>query len=342
MNHLDQAAGGAEFVQLVKSVALSKGRHVDAIRHAEDSPRGTHRVASVLRAASSAGQLSDPSWAGALSDYRTIANGFLESLRNLSAFNRLLERDMRRVPPRTRIAATVLGATGSAVEENAPKPVSRLTLAGPQLELRKAVSIVVVSDDLMRSAEPGADAFIAAELRGSVATATDAAFVAGLAIGAPTFASSGNSAANILADIRTLLGAVRTGATSRLYLLVNSATAKLWSTVPTASGDIAFPDMAPGGGSIAGIPVIVTDGLAGSTALLIDASRIVAGSDTVVVDSAAHATLQLDDTPTDPPNATTVFQSLWQRNLVAWRSERFFGFEKVSTDSVAVLTGIGA
>lgn len=343
MSYLDQSAGGAEFVSLAKAVAIGRGRHVDTVAIAEQSARTTGRVVSVLRAASSAGTLEDPEWAGSLADYRAISSGFVESLRSVSAFDRLMERDLRRVPLRTRIASVTLGATGGVVGEGVPMPIQRLTLAGTQLEQRKATAIIVLADELMRSIEPGANAFLAAELRAGVGAATDADFVAGLIAGATSITSTGSDAATVREDFSALLAAVRTGAQSRLAFLMAADTAKVLATMPTSSGAMGFADMTPAGGAIGGVQVIVSDGIpddsSGARVLLVDASRVAAGSDVVTLDSAAHATIQLDDSPTAPDAATT-FTSLWQRNLLAVRASRYFGFEVTGTDSVAVLTGV--
>jgi hypothetical protein len=59
--------------------------------------------------------LQDPGWAGALVDYQVAVNGFVESLRSVSAFDSLLPA-MVRILMRTRASFTVIAATGTVVE----------------------------------------------------------------------------------------------------------------------------------------------------------------------------------------------------------------------------------
>ena len=136
-----------------------------------------------------------------------------------------------------------------------------------------------------------------------------------------------------------MLRAVSTDATSKLFLIVDSDTAKTWAIL---GGDsFAFPQMTPNGGMVAGIPVIVSDGFSAATMVLVDAHQIAAGSDTVTVDASLQADVQLDTAPNSPASASTVRLGLWQRDMTAIKVERFFGAERLRSTAVAVCSGVG-
>jgi hypothetical protein len=50
-----------------------------------------------------------------------------------------------------------------------------------------------------------------------------------------------------------------------------------------------------------------------------------------------EATLQMNDAPA-APDATTVFRSLWQDNLVGLRAERMINWQRARTAAVYYLT----
>ena len=48
----------------------------------------------------------------------------------------------------------------------------------------------------------------------------------------------------------------------------------------------------------------------------------------------------MDDSPDNPTTATTVLVSLWQRNLVGIRAERYVNWVKARPASVQYLSGV--
>ena len=90
----------------------------------------------------------------------------------------------------------------------------------------------------------------------------------------------------------------------------------------TNTGDEAFPDATWNGGSIAGIPVIVSDGVPSGSVVLVDASQVAGASETITLDSSEQASVQLDTSPDSPVSGSTNITSLWQMNLVGLKAER--------------------
>jgi HK97 family phage major capsid protein len=345
-----------QFINLARVVAMSRGDHYAAqalvhdhrvicgptIKSIIDS---NHRVYSFApdvvarqKAAVAAGTTADSGWALPLSEYITLANSFLESLKNWGAFDKMLPF-MRRVPFRTRIGAATSGASGTTVPQGQIKPISKLTLTGTQIDEQKAVATLVVTNELARFGDAVAGNLFATELSNAIAVETDETFVSVLTSGATSNGSSGSTAEHVLNDLRGMLSAISTNARSALFLLTTSAIAKVLSVLHANTGQQAFPTMGYNGGSIGGIQVVVSDGVPTSTMVLVDAQQIAAASETVQLSATNQADVALDTAPDSPIVAGTVMTSLWQNNMTGLKAERFFGVQKLTTTGVCVLTG---
>jgi hypothetical protein len=275
------------FCNAARVIAVSKGVQATANiicreHHLSPSVAGVfaaesvHDIAPDKKAAVAAGTSSG--WGSALSQYNLLADGFLESLRNFGAFDAMLPA-MRRVPFRTKVGLSTSIITGSIVTEGTAKPISALSLSGGQISENKAVAILVVTAELAKFGDAAAGNLFANELSNAVAVATDQKFIAILTTGAASFASAGTSATGAWADVRALLAAVTTTARSKLFLLTTSAIAKALAALHTSAGDAAFEDMTANGGTIAGITVVVSDGVPAGTMVMVDAQQVCAASE---------------------------------------------------------------
>ena len=298
-------------------------------------------VVTMVRSAVAAGDTAPGNWGALLGDYANASAAFLESLRPISVFDHLLGNGMRRVPLKTNIRVITGNVTGHGVNSSSVKPISSLSVDAEMLEPQKAIAMVIISDELARFATPGSEQLFNNELRKAAAAATDQVFLAGLAADETPTASAGSSAANVYTDLAALLAALDTGATSRLFFIIGAANAKKLMTKTTTSGDLAFPQMGPSGGSILpGVTALVSDQVAASTAMMIDATQLLAETGPIGLSMSRHTTLQFSDAPDFPPTALTGVINLWQFDLRALMAERFFGFAKVRANSVAVLSGV--
>jgi HK97 family phage major capsid protein len=324
-NEIETRAGSRDFVQLARCLMLSKGVLQQARQIAEQ--RGTSdRVEEILRKANP-GTLTDPTWAGNLSPYASVAAGFVDGLRHIGAFDAMLT-SMVRVPLRARIVMITTGATGNTVAEAAAKPQSELDLDELFLEPTKAVCDVVVSNEVLKSDSPDSFAFLQRALQDSVAAQTDSAFVSAISSGITPTTSSGDPRE----DIGILFDNVATGSRSKLFLLVGSTIAKAWA-LAAAGGAATFPNATAMGGIVCGTPVLVTDAVAGGSIVAADASGIAAASDTVTLDSSQHANL-------DMAGGSSPTFSLWQKNCTSLRAERFFGVKRLRDTAVAVVNNV--
>jgi hypothetical protein len=182
-----------------------------------------------------------------------------------------------------------------------------------------------------------AQRIIDSELTKGVVRGIDSLFLSLVTSGASSFVSSGNSVTAIRQDLRTLLSAVETDASSKLFLIVPQTIAEAWATVGDAGG-IAFPDATVNGGSVSGMQVLPSDVATGGEIILIDAAGVAAADSGLTdIETTDQATLSLFDPSDSPVTASTVFTSLWQNNMVGARTERWIAAKALRT-AVAKIT----
>jgi HK97 family phage major capsid protein len=335
-SNLEVSTRAGEFVELARQLVLARG---DLVQAAQTALNDRHQnIAAVLKSAVAAGTLSNYS---AIAQLPAIATAFLDSLRNVGAFDSMLP-SMVRMPLRTRVAISSVAITGTTVAESTAKPISSLTLDSGQLDEKKALALLVVSDELLRAAGSVGSALFARELKRAVAAATDDQFILLITTGLTPITSSGTTAAAIRADLGAALDAIDVHDNSRLFILLNSIVAKRWATKQN-EGDLFLQNMTPNGGTIAGMPVIVSDGVDDGTIVVADAAQIAAASEMVTLDVSRQASLQMNSAPLDsPPTSQTILHSLFQTNTVALRAERFFGAEPLGSHAVALIDAVSS
>ncbi len=334
------SSGAVDFAVYALCLARGGGDLLQAVEHAKAFP-DHRRVELVLRSAVNAGTTTDAAWAEPLLDYRTMAAGFIASLRSASIFDRMLEQ-MVRIPLRTRAAIATTGATGTVSAEGAQRPVTSMALANSIISPRVAQAIIAVTSELMRGSPAAATALLSRELRAGVAAATDESFLAIAMDGAPTISSAGASAVNVAADIGQLLAIVSTEAQGSLILAMRPEVASALATKTTEAGALAFPSMTPRGGTICGVDAVATTALplpdtSGGKLVLLDASGFAGDSELATLRASGNVALQLDD---NPSAGAQNLVSMFQTSSVAILAERWFGVERIRSTAVAVATDV--
>ena len=333
-----QYSGSVEFNSLVRHMLAARCDLRTALQGAEADPGCPVRVREVLRKTSvAAGSLSDPVWAGGLSEYSRIVAAYVESLASVSFFDRALsDGSFVRVPPGSLVSIVTQGAVGSVVDEGGVAPVSSMTLAGPRLVERKAVASVIVTNEL--AANAGATSLIGRQLQSEISRVTDVTAVAAIIAAGTSAATAGGTAANLITDISASFNAIAIGEQSRLYFVLNAALAASLSA--RLAGSVGWA-MTPTGGTLAGVPAVVSSGVPTGNLVLIDAGRFAASSDTITLDVTRQASLQMSSTPDSPPTGATVLVNLWQENKTGLRAVRFFGIQALAgTTASHVTTGM--
>lgn len=349
----ETAARATEFAQLAKFILAHRGNFSNAALAAETSSREGGlgpRLATIIqrgidgisrevflqeKVGITAGGLT----ASPLADFSAISSAFINSLVNVGAFDSMLSA-MTPIPLATGTAGQIsIGAQAFSLSEGSAKPISRLTVQNQQITPQKAHCVVVVTDELARTAVPGAVQLIQRALTNAVAQITDASFLAAMIAGLSPVASLGTDAIAVRQTIATLLSNVGLGQNSKPFLVTTSGICKAWCMLGS-SGMASFPNLGPMGGSIQGIPVLVSDGVISGQVILLDASGIAGAPGEAALSAMREGVIISDSVPDSPVTGATVIQSLWQLNQSAIVSERWFAFSKLRSDAVAYASGV--
>lgn len=341
---------GTAFTRYVMALSRSKGNAYEAAEHAKRWGDSTPEVARVLKAASDAGTTTDADWAAKLVDYQNMASEFIELLRPMTILGKFGQGgvpNLRRVPFNIRMASQSGGGTYAWVGEGAAKPVGELAIGEVTLKWAKAAGIIVVTDELMRMSNPSVEAIVRQDMLAGMAQFSDAQFIdptiaavadvspASVLNGVTPVAATGTDADALRLDIGTLLNKFFTAniaPTSGVFILSNRQALRI-SLMRNALGQKEFPEMTALGGVLEGFPAIaseaVPDGSDGGIIAFVNAQDVFYSDDgPVTIDASREASLQMNTTPDNPTSASTVLVSLWQRNMIALRAERYMNWKK--------------
>jgi hypothetical protein len=277
----------------------------------------------------------------AFQNYVAISNGFLGSLMNAGAFDAMLP-DMVRFPVQNATVGYVsTGATAYSLNEMDMKPLSRLSITSQNMDPLKAVCMVEFTKELVKVAPPGTLQLIEGELRKAVAKVTDERFLSVVSPGVSPNTSTGSTGTAVRADIHGMLQQVTLDQSSKPFLISNSTVLKN-IVMATDRGVSCFPQLTPQGGSVNGIPWVVTDAAGTGLIYLVDAASIGANSGELILTEGQEYMRQGNDAPDSPPGASTPLVSAFQMNFVALRVERYFVVERVRSNSVAAVSNSGS
>lgn len=278
--------------------------------------------------------------AGAPTLASPIAADLQDAVRPLTLIGRMTA--LRRVPHNVRLISAASGTTGAWAGENKPMPLSVMNFDATSLQPLSVHALAAITQELARSSAPSADLAIARDVVAACAAAADEAFIApenaGTANVKPesvthagtTHTSSGNSLSAIDADLRAAVGVLDTANAnidSAVWVLRGRSAAYL-STLRGSGGSLAYPDMGLRGGTLLGLPALVTnavpmdsDSPTESSISLLCASEVwIADDGEARVEMAQHADLQMDDAPVQ---GAAQMVSVWQHGLLALRTTRY-------------------
>jgi HK97 family phage major capsid protein len=243
-----------------------------------------------------------------------VGDAFLTAMRAYSVALRL--EGMRRVPMLTRLFISSTGVVVGEVGEGEPIPVLKGDWTVHILRPRKFAGIYVATRDLIESMEPTASAAIGDDLAQATAISENQSFISpniegSLLYGAPNINASGTNAAAISTDLLALFGMVK-GNGRGLALVMDEETA----TNVHFSNPAMFPDVGPMGGSICGVPVLITDAArideSPETRIigLVNATQVFfADRGRVRLDIATDAAIAMSDAPLGAAERVSLFQT---------------------------------
>lgn len=359
---------GIAFARAAKCLALGHLEHRDAISIAKSLYDGQDSIIAatqrlVTKAAVAAATTSDATWAGPLvGDETSVFADFVEYLRPQTILGRFGTNgipSLRRVPFRVPLIGQTSGGDGYWVGEGQAKPLTKFDFERKTLEPLKVANIAVATMEVIRDSSPSADVIIRDQLAAALRERLDIDFIdpakaavagvspASILNGVAGIPSSGNTADDVRADIRALFNAfiaANNAPTSGVWLMP-ATTALALSLMQNPLGQAEFPGISMTGGTLFGLPVIVSEYIptasAGAVVALVNASDIYLGDEGGVdLSMSTEASLQMDNAPDNPTTAGTVLVSLWQRNLVGFRAERAINWARRRASAVAYLTGV--
>ncbi|WP_028627667.1 phage major capsid protein [Metapseudomonas resinovorans] len=359
---------GIAFARAAKCLALGHLEHRDAIGIAKALYDGQDNVIAatqrlVTKAAVGAATTSDATWAGPLvGDETSVFADFVEYLRPQTILGRFGQNgipSLRRVPFRVPLIGQTSGGDGYWVGEGQAKPLTKFDFERNTLEPLKVANIAVATMEVIRDSSPSADGIIRDQLAAALRQRLDIDFIdpdkaasagvspASILNGVVGIASSGTDADAVRADLKALFSAfiaANNAPTSGVFIMTATMALSL-SLMVNALGQPEFPTITMMGGSLNGLPVIVSEFVptdsSGSLVALVNASDIYLGDEGGIdLSMSTEASLQMDNAPDNPTTASTVLVSLWQRNLVGFRAERTISWARRRTSAVAYLTGV--
>lgn len=352
----DKLPKGTAFARSVIALVRAKGDYMNGARLAQEHYRDTPEVAMYLRAFVEAGDTTTSGWASQLVPAaQQLQNEFIEMLRPATIIGRI--PGLRNVPFNVAVPLQSGGGTYGWVGESAPKPVTSATFSNATLRWAKAAGIIVITQELARFSSPAAEGIIRQEMINGCTRFLDTQFVdpnvAEVSNVSPASITNGISA---LVPTATSAGAFRYDMNRLLALfiadnqdpttavvLMSASTAMGLSLMTNSLGQAEFDGISVNGGTIMGLPVVVSQNV-GAKVILLNASDILLADDGgITIDISREATIEMSTTPISAegsPPTNAVLHSLFQRNEIGIRAERFITWKRARTSAVQWLNNV--
>lgn len=372
---------GIEFTRYAMCLAGAKGDVGRAFAIAKNAIPHSERVVNFLKfqaetgetveglyrkTAVAGGTTTDSTWAAPLVDYQNFAGDFVEYLRPqtiLGKFGMGNVPSLRRIPFNVRITGQTSGGTGYWVGQGAPKPLTKFDFNATELKWAKVAAISVITDELARFSSPSAEALVRQGLADALRARLDIDFIdptkaavanvspASITNGLVAISSSGSDADAIRADLRALWApfiAANISPTTAVYIM-SATTALALSLMVNTLGQPEFPGITMNGGTLLGVPVIVSEyadntaGSQGGLVILVNAADVwLADDGGFTLDASREASLQMDDAPTNNASTGTgaSLVSMFQTNSIALRAERYVNWQLRRSAGAAYLDAV--
>ena len=353
---------GVAFARFAAALGAAKGELASAEAIAKARFPEDKRLHHVMKAAVAAGTTQNANFAGNLVEYQEISTDFVEFLRPRTIIGQFGANGvpaLRSIPFNVTIKGQNGGGSAGWVGEGKHKPLTAQSFSTVNLGWFKLAAITAASDELLRFSNPSAERLIRDDLAQAVIQEMDSAFIqianSGTTNVKPASITNSltaytNGTASPEADIVGLWTSAVTGnydLSSAVYITTPSVAMKLMS-LTTAADNRRFPDVTVRGGSIGGIPLIVSNSVDADAFILAFASEIFLADDGVVtLDASREASLIMADNPQALYDATqgatpTVADfkaaqsvSMFQTNQIAFRAERYVNWAKRRANAVA-------
>lgn len=318
----------------------------------------TPEVESIIKAAVAAGSTTDSTWASPLVELTNATGEFIEMLSPATIIGRI--PGFNRVDFNIKVPRGTGDPTAYWVGEGAVKPLSALAFDSVELLFNKVAGIVPMTEELMRFSNPSAERIVRDRLIAALTYLTDRDFLdpskaevtgvspASVTNGVTPIAATGTTADALRADLGNLIAEYLEAnmGVGGLVLVMTSAQAMRLSLMRNTLGQREFEGITLSGGTLEGIPVVTSENIVamggsptdGYPIVAINAPEIFLAEGGVEVDVSREASLQMNDAPDSPETTSTILVSLWQRNMVAIRAERFITWKKARSGAVQYIS----
>jgi HK97 family phage major capsid protein len=308
---------------------------------AERMQRGGYDADLLARAA--VGAHSTDSLAAAT----TLANAFVENLKPRTIIG-ALGGAVRLVPPDVLVPTATSTATAYWKAEGKPAPVTKYSTATATLGKHSLVVIVPFSTELIRRGGPTALALAERELTRAIVVGSDVALLdAAAAVAGQRPASVlygvehglGSPAVDTEAGVGLLWSAVSGGASVAPFFVVSPTGAAYLATL-RSGGARVFPDVGVTGGSIWGVPLLVSPAALSKLAL-VDADAILLLDLGIDIGRSDEATVEMLDTALQQNGLTgagAAQVSAFQSGLTLLKAERSLDWALGRADGAGYIT----
>jgi HK97 family phage major capsid protein/HK97 family phage prohead protease len=240
--------------------------------------------------------------------------GFLEELQPVSVYAALRPLGVPLsfggahaiiIPRRNTTHSALNDVAGSWVGEGGVIPVKQISLASQTLYRYKSAVISTFTQEILEQSTPSIEGIVRQAILDDTAIALDGALLsasavvagvrpAGLMLGVTPTGSSGNTAENIITDLKVLFSAMVTAKAQRPVLIMNPNRLLGLSTVTTAAGGFLFRDELSGSSkTLLGVPVITSINVTDTVVMIVDAASFASANDTPDFNISDQATLTM-------------------------------------------------
>jgi HK97 family phage major capsid protein len=347
---------GGPLTRVAMLLMAHKGDLIQAENAAGRSFPTSPEIQGYLKSAIAAGSTADVAWAASLNAHASVIAGFVDLLRNASVIGRL--QGLRSAPFNTRTLVQTSGSKGAFVGEGRASPIGAPAFETTQLWPAKYQCTVVFSSELVRVWTQASEDQVRTDMVAGASAGLDRAFLdptIGAEADPPSIthgivpkASTGSTVDAITADLKDRMAQqISYGNDLSTSVWVMSPRSALHiSTLRDSAGQFAFPGASVLGGSLLGLPLLVSGAvaLAGSPndsyIVLLNPRRILlADEGLATIDVSEHTTLQMLDAPVGSPTGASNV-SLWQLGLSAVRVTRILNFKRAADDAVSLLSDV--
>jgi hypothetical protein len=242
---------------------------------------------------------------------------------------------VRRVPPGVPLTIVDVAAAANFVPEGSPIPVTKPSITDAALVPSGIKAIVPYTEEAFRKSEGNLPVLLERDLTRAAALAEDRALLDSQA------AVAGHRPASVLfgkvavADVSALVAAVRGGdAVAPSFITSPTGARSLTGARDATSGELLFPNVNLLGGSILGVPLIISGGSPDNILTLLDGDALLVVGGTIDLDTARDAAFAFDS---DPETGPTSEVSLYQTDSFAIRIVRWTGWQLAWADGAAFM-----